>query len=250
MLASHSPISHNDFHRLLNEVSKIVSASFVECREVFERGFISTGPRLDLLSLLTIYRQILQKKSKDGFQHFFTKQAWRFLQFCASNESSVIVCSTYATLKTILELWIVANEQFRYRSKTRARQGWGERCVCIHSHDWSSSISWPWSSSDRTCSDRKWKYLNRIVRQGWNSMNSVEKISFVLLLMFDDDQAEEFVNKTSHLIRRISIRKKKRKRFYWPSFFWSTFNPLMRCKSTFICWSSFFCRATRSSIDD
>jgi hypothetical protein len=46
------------------------------------------------------------------------------------------------------------------------------------------------------------KYSNHIVHRVENSMNLIDKISFVLLLMVDDDQEEEFVNNIVHLFEK------------------------------------------------
>jgi len=46
------------------------------------------------------------------------------------------------------------------------------------------------------------KYSNHIVHRVENSMNLIDKISFVLLLMVDDDQEEEFVNNIVHLLKK------------------------------------------------
>lgn len=45
-------------------------------------------------------------------------------------------------------------------------------------------------------------YSNHIVHRDENSMNLIDKISFVWLLMVDDDQEEELVNNIVHLFKK------------------------------------------------
>jgi hypothetical protein len=45
-------------------------------------------------------------------------------------------------------------------------------------------------------------YSNHIVHRDENSMNLIDKISFVWLSMVDDDQEEELVNNIVHLFKK------------------------------------------------